>query len=341
VLAVLTEEHRLVADTALRLGDAFGVKQPADLESVDRVKAWAALADTGFLGLRVRDGGVPLASGVEVALVAEALANGMTPIPFLSAVLAVELLELAGADEELIGGIAAGDVRCALALTSDLRSLGDPAAGGVLLDVDDATLVLGLVEQDGAARVVQVPVTAAPTSLSGADLTRSLGVADLVGAVEVGGLSAEAADRWLALALTALAADACGVARAALMNAVEYTKERVQYGVKIGTFQALQHLCADALVEIEAAVSAVRYASWCIDEVDPAEALLAARVAKAKASSMVLGAAETAMQVCGGVGQTEEHIAHVHLRRGLLDRQLLGDSDHQLLQIADARLGGR
>src|SRR6202011_1478225 len=73
VLAVLTEEHQLVADTAVRLGESYGVKHPADLAAVDRAKAWSALAETGFLGLRIREDGSPVASGVEVALVAEAL----------------------------------------------------------------------------------------------------------------------------------------------------------------------------------------------------------------------------------------------------------------------------
>jgi alkylation response protein AidB-like acyl-CoA dehydrogenase len=340
VLAVLTEEHRLIAETAHRLGEAFSVKQPADLATVDRVKAWSALADTGFLGLRTRDGGRPLASGVEVALVAEALGSTLTPIPFLSAVLAVELLELAGADADVIAGIAGGDVRSALALTADLRSLASPT-DGVLLDIDDAAMALGISGSGSEVRVVTSALDHPVSPLAGADLTRSLGRATLDPATDVGALTEDAAARWLALALTAVAADACGVARAALDNAVEYTKERVQYGVKIGTFQALQHLCADALVDVEAATSATRYASWCVDELDPAGALLAARVAKAKASTTVLAVTETAMQVCGGVGQTEEHIAHVRLRRGLLDRQLLGDAAHQLLQIADARLGGR
>lgn len=340
MLAVLTEEHRLVADTARRMGDAFGVRQPADLTTVDRVKAWAALSDTGFLGLRVRDGGVPLASGLEVGLVAEALAAAMTPIPFLSAVLAIELLELTG-NNSLVDDIASGELRCTLALTADLRGLGDPAGSGVLLDADDAAIAIGIIERAGKIHVVRAPLSASRLLLPGADLTRTIARADVTGATEHGRLSDEQATRWMALALTSVAADACGVARTALLNAVEYTKERVQYGVKIGTFQALQHMCADALIDVEAATSAMRYASWCVDELAPAEALLAARVAKAKAAACVLDTAEVAMQVCGGVGQTEEHIAHIHLRRGLFDRQLFGDGDFQLLKIADARLGDR
>jgi len=124
-----------------------------------------------------------------------------------------------------------------------------------------------------------------------------------------------------------------------LRKAVEYAKEREQYGVKIGTFQAIQHLCADALVHIEAASSTTRFAAWALDAADPADALLAARVAKAYASSVAAEVTETVMQVFGGIGQTWEHIAHVHTRRALTDRAVLGDESYQLLHIADARLG--
>jgi alkylation response protein AidB-like acyl-CoA dehydrogenase len=128
--------------------------------------------------------------------------------------------------------------------------------------------------------------------------------------------------------------------REALQRAVDYAKERVQYGVPIGSFQAIQHLCADTLVQVEATASAVRYAAWALDELAPGEALLAARTAKAHMAGVARDVTETVMQVFGGIGQTWEHIAHVFTRRALVDRQLLGDGPTQLDAIADARLAG-
>jgi alkylation response protein AidB-like acyl-CoA dehydrogenase len=125
----------------------------------------------------------------------------------------------------------------------------------------------------------------------------------------------------------------------ALTRAVDYAKERVQYGVKIGSFQAIQHLCADALVQIEASASLNRYAAWAVDALPCEEALLAARVAKAYSSSVAREVTETVMQVFGGIGQTWEHVAHLHTRRALTDRALFGDESQHLLHIADARLG--
>ncbi|MBO0729600.1 MAG: hypothetical protein J2P57_10095, partial [Acidimicrobiaceae bacterium] len=177
----------------------------------------------------------------------------------------------------------------------------------------------------------------------GADLTR-----EMVRAADVSSLPVETAgsplapderDRWLSLALTVVAADLVGTMAGGLRKAVAYAKEREQYGVKIGTFQAIQHLCADTLVQIEAASSTTRYAAWALDAAEPADALLAARVAKAYASSVAAEVTENVMQVFGGIGQTWEHLAHVYTRRALTDRVVLGDESHHLLHIADSRLG--
>jgi alkylation response protein AidB-like acyl-CoA dehydrogenase len=127
--------------------------------------------------------------------------------------------------------------------------------------------------------------------------------------------------------------------RGALDGVVQYAKQRVQFGVPIGSFQAVQHMCAEALVKVEGAASATKYAAWAVDELDPAAALLAARTAKAYAGAVARDVPETVMQVYGGIGQTWESIAHFYLRRTLLDRQVLGDEQAQLAHLADSRLG--
>ena len=352
MLALLTDEQQMLEDMATQLAGSVGLAHPSDLDKVDRAKAWAGLAEAGLLGLRARDAqGRPAASGVEVMLVARALGGALAPLPYVgSAVLAVELLALAGAPEPWLAELTGGGTRCALLLSPDLAglaTLGGPGTGDVLAwDADGASHALALSGAPGAPQVVRVALGEGWRPVDSADPTRVLlapGSAPSAADAEHAGrpLGPGALDRWLALALATVSADAVGAMRQGLEQVVEYTKERVQYGVPVGSFQAVQHLCAEALVAIEGADSAVKYAAWAVDELQPAEALLAARTAKAYCARTSRTVPETIMQVYGGIGQTWEHIAHFVNRRTLLDRQVFGDDEVQLSEIADARLGGR
>jgi alkylation response protein AidB-like acyl-CoA dehydrogenase len=319
---------------------------PSDLATVDRVKGWASLASAGLLSLRTRDDrGAPTASGVEVMLVTQALGEALVPLPYAGTIAAADLLSRAGAPADWLDELGAGDARYGLLLSPDLTGLADlgQAGSAVGFDVDGAAHALALTGPTDAPTPVRVGLATGVEEAEAADLTRrTVRAADVsaLAAQPVGGpLTPADRDRWLSLALVVIAADLVGTMTGALRKAVDYAKEREQYGVKIGTFQAVQHLCADALVQIEAAASTTRYASWALDASDPADALFAARVAKACASSVAAEVTETVMQVFGGIGQTWEHIAHVHTRRALTDRVLLGDESHHLLHIADARLG--
>jgi alkylation response protein AidB-like acyl-CoA dehydrogenase len=350
VLALLTEEQQMLRDIAAQVAEASGLSHPSDLPKVDRVKGWASLADAGFLELRARDEqGRPTASGVEVMLVAQALGAWLVPLPFVgSGVLAFELLSLAGAPSAWLGAMSAGDDRCALLLTSDLARLAhvDDLSDSLAWDADGATHAVALAGAPGAPSVVRVALEGGWSEVDTADLTRVMlraGSGASGAAIEEAGrpLDSRAMDRWLALALTAVSADAVGAMRHGLEQVVAYTKERIQYGVPVGSFQAVQHLCAEALVAVEGADSTVKYAAWAVDELDSDEALLAARTAKAYCATTARTVPETIMQVYGGIGQTWEHIAHFVNRRNLVDRQLFGDDSAQQTAIADARLGGR
>ena len=132
----------------------------------------------------------------------------------------------------------------------------------------------------------------------------------------VGTLSPDGYERWTALALTALTADLVGTMQGALSLATRYAGQREQFGAPIGSFQAVAHLCAEQAVS-RGARSAMFYAAWCTDE-SPAEALDAARVAKAYAAEVARAVTEAAIQVHGGIGMTWECLAHLYLRRALL-----------------------
>lgn len=342
MLALFTDEQVMVEQAVGRIAQDAALVNPSDLANFDGSKVWRALAESGYLGLRTRVDGGPLASGVEVMITATSLASHLVPVPFVgSAVLATELLALSGAPTEWVDDVGSGAVRYAVSLNTDLTNLADAdGEGAIAWDCGGAGYVVGLRGPAGRRKVVRAAATDL-LPLKSTDLTRDL--ARLQGEVsieEVGDLSSEDEARWYALALTALAADLVGTMRGSLSRVLEYSKSRFQFGAEIGSFQAIQHLCAEAHVAIEASASTTRYAAWAVDELPAAEALIAARTAKAYASSVSRDVLETVMQVYGGIGHTWEHIAHLYLRRGLLSEQTLGTDRTQLLAIAASRLGG-
>jgi alkylation response protein AidB-like acyl-CoA dehydrogenase len=127
--------------------------------------------------------------------------------------------------------------------------------------------------------------------------------------------------------------------RGVLDVTVAYAAERRQYGVPIGSFQAVQHLLADACCLMEGSVSVALHASWAVDNLPPDDACMAGRVAKAYCARAARTVCETAIQVHGGIGNTWECIVHVYLRRALLSAQWFGDDGEQLRQLERARLG--
>src|SRR5262245_26005699 len=350
MLAVFDEEQQMLAETVRSLASTMQVSGPHDVDAVDETKAWSTIANAGLLGLRRRDGGVPLASGVEAMIVAYELGAALAPVPYVASALAVELLELAGAGDEWAEPIAAGTTRAGLLLDSSLLSLADATdSGAVMLGRPNVDHALALRRTDDGAQLVSVDPRAFELHADAVDLTTSLSARiDAADATteSVGRPIAESdLQRWTALALTLVSADCAGAMHMAVDGVVEYTKVRIAYDVPIGSFQALQHMLADAFVDCEAAVTANNYAAWAVDALEPAGALLAARTAKAWTARVGRGVTETLTQVYGGIGHTWEHVAHLFVRRVLLDAALFGGELHQLDEIAllravAARTGG-
>jgi alkylation response protein AidB-like acyl-CoA dehydrogenase len=279
----LTSEQQQLRDAAARLADDFGPGSVQDLDDESRRARLAKTVDaTGWRSLR-SDG----ASGVEVALVAEEFARGLVDVPFLGPVLADDLYRALGADP-LPATVAVGDV---------------------VIDADGVGAALRLTGQT----VESVGVGEACGS---ADLTRvTAAVAGNAGGV--GELTAEQAQRWYALALAVTTADLVGAARGTHTLATEYAKVREQYGLAIGSYQAVSHMLAEGLALIEGSVSVLRHAAWAVDELPGDEAVEAARVAKIYCARAALAVCEMSIQVHGGIGNTWECLAHVYLRRVL------------------------
>ena len=339
--ATFDEEQEMLAQTAGRMADALGPGSVHELESYDPSKAVDELIRSGMLGLALpeRLGGSG-ATCVEVAIVTEALARRLVPVPYVGPVTALDLLAAAGQDE-LVADVVAGGRVVTLGLDTGLEGVAEAGAAVVAWEAAGATDVVTRAGADGSWAPTLRALEAA-SDLDCVDLTRRLrrlapagnapaGTAP-AGATPAGTTSVAAGElrpdqiaRWEAFALSLLCADIVGAMDGALAMAVEHAHSRVQFGRPIGSFQALQHICAEQLVDLEASRSATYHSAWAVGGLPADQALRAARVAKSYVSRAGRSVTETVLQVLGGIGQTWESLAHAYLRRVLLDRATLGD----------------
>jgi alkylation response protein AidB-like acyl-CoA dehydrogenase len=138
-------------------------------------------------------------------------------------------------------------------------------------------------------------------------------------------------------ATVALAAEMVGTARRLLDMSVAYAKERIQFDVPIGSFQAIQHRLAECSLAVERAIAAVYYAAMTIDA-DDGERSRAVHVAKAAAGTAATRATKDAAQVHGGIGYTWEHDLHLFFRRAMASEFWLGTTRWHHDRLADLLL---
>ena len=179
------------------------------------------------------------------------------------------------------------------------------------------------------------------TNLATMDQTRKQAKVELDGApatlVGTDGAGWSTLERVLDLAAVALAAEQVGGAQKVLEEAVQYAKDRVQFGRPIGSFQAIKHKCADMLLEVESAKSAAYYAAWCAAELND-ELPSVASLAKAYCSEAYFHAAAENIQIHGGIGFTWEHPAHLYFKRAKSSELLFGDPTYHRELLAQ-RIG--
>ena len=324
----------MLESAANTLGDHYGPGSVAEIAMADPARVWRELTELGMTGLSLPvEVGGSAASAVEVAIVAEALGRHLVPAPYLGPVMALELLAIAQAHSE-IAAVLSGELPITLGLDTTLADLAwsEDIVGWDAAVSSDA---VGLVPTDEHWRAILIPLGGATTVDT--DLTRRLAHtrSDNPTPSQVGEIvDDDALARWRAFALTVVCADMVGVMRGALEMAVEYVKGRVQFGRPIGSFQAVQHLCADQAVVVEAARAATYYSAWGVDGLSASHALTAARTAKAYVSRSARQVTECVLQLHGGMGQTWESLAHVYLRRAMLDRLTLGDETVHIQHLA-------
>jgi alkylation response protein AidB-like acyl-CoA dehydrogenase len=132
-------------------------------------------------------------------------------------------------------------------------------------------------------------------------------------------------DRVVDSAKVALCAEICGGAQRVLEMSVEYAKMREQFGRPIGSFQAIQHKCANMMVQSESAKSATYYAAWAVAN-DAPDAHLAACMAKAYCSEAYRSVTAEGIQIHGGIGFTWEHDLHLYFKRAKGSEVTFGDA---------------
>ncbi|WP_020105391.1 acyl-CoA dehydrogenase family protein [Nocardia sp. 348MFTsu5.1] len=320
-------------DTASLLARAG---EPVQLDSA----LWRELVQFGLPGLAAPEslggGGAPLR--LLCAAIEEA-AYHLAPVPLVPTVIALELQLAAGAFDTARAVIDGATAAVAI-------PIGD---GGWTTDhglpILEAGALTGSVERVAGAPVAEMFVAAATDAQTGEivlltvdatsatvvagesiDLTATVGTVSFTGApVRVIATGSDARDILVKVRRVAqlmVAADAVGVANRALALAVEWACMREQFGVAVGSFQAVSHRLANMLVDAEGARNQVLSAAD--READDPDSAVASDLATAAALDAAVRVAEGCVQVHGGIGFTWEHPAHLLLRRATADEAWIG-----------------
>jgi alkylation response protein AidB-like acyl-CoA dehydrogenase len=284
------------------------------------------LGELGWPGIAVSEehGGQGLGI-VELAVLLEELGYACAPVPFLGSALAALAIEHAGSDSQQqrwLPGLASGELRGALGTADGL--IPDAPGADVVVVVDTASGSAHVA--DGAEEVEAIdPTRRHGRATAGNPPTQAL-EGDVAGAV----------DR----ALVAVSAELVGVCQRALDMTVEYVKERKQFGVPVGTFQAVHHAAAQMLMDTEGGRSATYHAAWAADA-DPERLPMAAAMAKAWTSDGGRSVTGSAIQLHGGIGFTWEADVHWLYKRAQIDSALLGGAGAHRARIAALAAGAR
>jgi alkylation response protein AidB-like acyl-CoA dehydrogenase len=330
---------------------------------------WRKMADLGWLGINIPDEyGGSGGNFFDLVLLAEVMGRALFPGPFVpTVVLAGPIILKAGSDEQkkkFLPEITRGQTILTLALT---ESNGRPDAAGMgvtatrsgddfiiegtknfvpYAHVADSILCVTRTDNNGdhnggitlflvdsKATGIKIEPLATITGEKLSKVTFKgvvVSTEDMVGEPGHGWSAVEEAVSEAAVAESAYMA---GGARWVLDTAVDYAKEREQFGVPIGSFQAIQHKCADMLIDVDGAVFIVYYAAWAIAENEPDKSF-AASEAKAWVSDMAPRVAAEGIQVMGGIGITLEHDMQLYYRRVKASEAAYGDSHYHREKLA-------
>jgi alkylation response protein AidB-like acyl-CoA dehydrogenase len=286
---------------------------------------WKELCELGWPGIAISEeyGGQGLGR-IELSILCEELGRSLAPVPFLPSVMAATLIEQAGSPEQRerwLPGLASGETVGALAAASD-------GIGELVISGAEAQVIV-LIEDDGSARVLDA-AQAEVSPFTAIDPTRS---AARVSDPDDNGEQLPDGCVGLAHALVATSSELVGVCDRALHMTLEFVKDRKQFGVPVGSYQAVSHRCAQMLLDTEKARSMTAFAAWTADS-DPEQLAEAAAMAKAAASDAGREVTAAAIQMHGGIGFTWEADVHWLYKRAQLDAALLGGASRHRAQLA-------
>ncbi|MBN2972142.1 acyl-CoA dehydrogenase family protein [Roseomonas aeriglobus] len=359
----LNDEQTMLRDTAKDfVADAAPVSHLRALRDANDPAGfsrdlWKQFAEMGFTGILIPEGDGGLGLGhVEAGVVLEEIGRNLSPSPFLTtAVAAVEALKGTAHAAQHFPGILTGETVAALAIDdgpkhrATVAMQAERAGNGFRLTgrkqfvthghVADLLIVAartaGAAEEDDGITLFAVPRDAAkldvtPERLADSSIAARMefdGVevdADaVIGEVDGGAANLK---RLLAAGRTGAAAEMIGVGSGAMDMTVGYLKERKQFGVTIGSFQALQHRAAHLYSELEVARAATLKAQQLLDAGDE-RAVSAVSVAKAMTGLATTLAVQEGIQMHGGIGMTDEYDIGFYMKRARVLAEMFGDTN--------------
>jgi alkylation response protein AidB-like acyl-CoA dehydrogenase len=300
------------------------VREHAEAQTTDKA-LWTELCELGWPGIAISEtyGGQGLGT-IELSILCEELGRVVAPVPFLASAMAACVIEQAGTDAQRarwLPGLASGETIGALSGAVD--GTAELVVSGAEADV------IVLVEEDGSGRLL-TPQDAEVSKVAAIDPTRS---AARVSAGAGAGEQLEDGCPGLGRALVAVSSELVGISERSLEMTVAYVKDRKQFGVPVGAYQAVSHRCAQMLLDTEKARSTTAFAAWSADA-NPDGLAEAAAMAKAAASDAGREVTASAIQAHGGIGFTWEADVHWLFKRAQIDAVLLGGAGRHRARVA-------
>ncbi len=330
---------------------------------------WKKMADLGWQGLAIPEGfGGVGSSFLDLTVLLEEMGRALVPGPFMPTVVHCARPVAAHGTEDqkarLLPGIASGTLIMTLALAelegglepSDISTQAKPDGSGYRV-----TGTKMFVPDANVANYILCAARTSPRSAASEGITLFLidASTDGIGVRQLKTMTGEklcevtlddvkvpsdavlggVGDGWpivstiLQEARVAESAWMSGGARWVLETSVQYASTRIQFGVPIGSFQAIQHKCADMAVLVEGATSAVYHGAWAVDNHDP-QLEMASSVAKAWCSDAFSSVAIDGVQIHGGIGYTWDHDMHLYLKRAKSSEVAFGDAEYHRERVA-------
>jgi alkylation response protein AidB-like acyl-CoA dehydrogenase len=324
----LNDEQQEIQRTAREfLGAKFKpekVRELAESGSYDE-SLWKEVAELGWPGIAIaeEDGGQGLGL-IELALLLEESGFACAPSPLLGSAGAALLISGAGSDEqraEWLPKLASGEA------TGAFGGVGPAGESTLFCDLPTADVAVTL---DGEGALIAPSSELDFETVETIDATRSYGLVSEPEGERLPGEVDPARDR-LAIAISA---ELLGIAQRTMEMAVDYAREREQFGRPIGAYQAVSHRCAAMLLAVEESRSLIYYAAWTAGA-EPESLAMAAAMANARAADAAWEVPASALQVLGGIGFSWEHDLQFWLKRGRVAGRMLGTAREHRERVAD------